>query len=265
MRTVFRVALAKTVRLPLWSAGIGGVAIVAIPVVIGILGYQAGQRQSKVENERAEFAQMNVVMDRLASDKPRERSEALNVLAYFIDSKECEFPQLIVPALAQSTGDNDPNIRSQANRVMVLAFSKCPVVSSAISTAIRYNDNIAEAVYTVAKTNPMVTAKLDEHANELPKRVYIQIKDESQKEDATDIQKKLRDNGLVAPGIEIVGSKMPSHTELRYFHNSDESQAQKLAQLIQHNAQPKFISGWEKKAPLNQYELWLAPQPADKL
>src|SRR5262249_52569576 len=254
------VALATLERV---LGGIGNIAIVAIPVVIGVLGYQAAERQKSVENERAEFDRLNVVMDRLTNEKPAARLEALNVLADFIDAKQCEFPQLIVPALAQATGDSDPTVSRQARKVMVVAIN-CPgpEVSKAISRAMGYSDNIAEAVHITAQTNPIVTAKLDQHPNDLPKRVYIQIKDDSQKADATNIQKQLRDNGFVAPGIEIVGAKMPLQTELRYFRTSDEKQALELTQLIQHGAQKKFIPGWETKAPLNQYELWLAPPPA---
>ena len=96
---------------------------------------------------------------------------------------------------------------------------------------------------------------------QLPARVYLQIFDEKQREQAQALQLSLRQQGFLVPGIENVGEKAQAikHTEIRFFDGSDKDTAKQVKDILNHSGfstvevrQPKI------KANPRTLEVWLA-------
>lgn len=62
-------------------------------------------------------------------------------------------------------------------------------------------------------------------------RIYLHIKNESQRRKAKEVGMMLQKNGYVVPGIENVGNRSPQVTQLRYFTNSKQEQ-EDLKQIL---------------------------------
>ena len=128
---------------------------------------------------------------------------------------------------------------------------------------IEANPKTAQATIDVIEANP-VTAKI------LPPRVYIQIKDESQRARAKEVAEKLKAGGLIVPGIENVGEKAPPQTELRYFNQAASNEVSNITDILQgENIKVKevLVPGQENanKIRARHYELWFGadfPPPA---
>jgi hypothetical protein len=95
-------------------------------------------------------------------------------------------------------------------------------------------------------------------------RIYLQIRNDSQRDAARKIQDILRENHFIVPGIEKLASG-PTTTEVRYFKNNVAEQAQNIADLLVQQKIPgvtaKFIAGFEnsKNIRLGHFEIWFAP------
>ena len=106
-------------------------------------------------------------------------------------------------------------------------------------------------------------------------RIYVHIKDESQRARARQIVRKLQENKFIVPGIENVGEKASGNTVLKYFHKNDEetADAKKIIELLQSEkivANAQYIPGSENSNKIRprHYELWLGadfspPRPKD--
>lgn len=95
--------------------------------------------------------------------------------------------------------------------------------------------------------------------------VYLQIRNNAQREAAQKVRAWLKQQGYRVPIIELLPNG-PRTTEVRYFRNSDAEHAQRLAdQLTQQkipNVISKYIAGFEDSnvIPQGQYEIWFAPE-----
>ena len=101
-------------------------------------------------------------------------------------------------------------------------------------------------------------------ANQIRPRVYVQIRDESQRDQANRAARALRDAKFIVPGIDVV-SLGPSVTELRYLQDAEEDEAKRAVEVLKGigiDATLRFVQlkVRSKARPLH-YELWLA-QPA---
>lgn len=98
---------------------------------------------------------------------------------------------------------------------------------------------------------------------EITPRVYIHIADSSQRAIAEKAQQAVRDAGQLAPGIENVGAKAPSSTQLRYFlEDEGELAAEIEAELAAAgvDARPVLIPGFENaNIRPHHFELWFGP------
>jgi septal ring factor EnvC (AmiA/AmiB activator) len=74
----------------------------------------------------------------------------------------------------------------------------------------------------VAQTAIQETAAADSQAASIPPLIYIQIAREDQRRKANEVQNALRAKGYIVPGVEYVGAKSPTHSQLRYFVRTDE-------------------------------------------
>lgn len=91
-------------------------------------------------------------------------------------------------------------------------------------------------------------------------RVYIQIVNEDQREDARAAQNLLENRQLIVPGIQKVNSTS-ANTELRYFRKSEEQEAKQIAESLKNfNVQTIYIPGNEDSTAMRprHYELWFA-------
>lgn len=95
-------------------------------------------------------------------------------------------------------------------------------------------------------------------------RIFLQIRDDRQRQAVGKIQEMLEANNYLVPGIETIANG-PSATEVRYFKNNESEQAQKIADLLLKEKIPgvtaKYIAGFEKSKsiPAGQFEIWFAP------
>ncbi|MDO9240585.1 MAG: LytR C-terminal domain-containing protein, partial [Methylicorpusculum sp.] len=93
--------------------------------------------------------------------------------------------------------------------------------------------------------------------------VYVQIRNDSQRQAASQIQKLLMDRSYKVPGIETLATG-PSTTEVRYFRSNEAEQAQAIADLLLQqkipNVTTKYIAGFENSKAImpGQYEIWFA-------
>ena len=126
---------------------------------------------------------------------------------------------------------------------------------------------VRQAIKEVIESSPRT-------ADVLP-RIYVHIKDESQRARARQIVSKLQENKFIVPGIENVGEKASGNTVLKYFHKNDEenADAKKIIELLQSEkvvADARYTPGYESSNKIRprHYELWLGadfspPRPKD--
>lgn len=95
--------------------------------------------------------------------------------------------------------------------------------------------------------------------------VYVQVASESQRREWQQHSEVARELGYAVPGIEVVGSRAPSRTEVRYFRDTDEERrlAEQLVASLRErtgtDAVAKYVRGFEGKTRPRTLELWIAP------
>ena len=121
---------------------------------------------------------------------------------------------------------------------------------------------------SVNTSQPIVVNPPSEEAKKivqnLPKRVYIQIYNESQRDLAKKIQNKLRSSGFLVPGIENVGDDTGNKADqiqrsiVRFYDNADKDKASEVQAIVGGDviAQPATIKG---TVNVGTIELWLKP------
>jgi hypothetical protein len=241
---------------------------ILLPVVLLVVGqwYTAQQAKSDSqklaqekdqENERADLDRVRAILDGFVSANSKQRIEAVNILYYF--AKNCRLTEVLVPALQQGLNDDDEGVATAARGVLAYTANKCPQVIISITEASKTNP---QTIDKVTRSDPKLGKLFD--AVKLPKRVYIQIKNEDQRDLAKQIQTQLIAQGWVVPGIERV-AVMPSQSQVRYFHDGENEAAIQLKDLVVKqglsNVEVKSIHGYENspKVNFNQFELWIAP------
>jgi hypothetical protein len=236
--------------------------VLLIPVVLAFVGNRYNERQKDIDNNRANYDRMIVVLDRLTSEKSRERQEGFMMLQYF--TKDCSLIKISLSAMLAHQGDPDPDVKDAAFRLYDEARKdkRCAEVRDFISNqaANSGNSRAIDLIDHYAKNDPSSQNANDVNGLHLPKRVYIEFNDDDQKKKAQEIQQTLIDRGYLVPGIERVPWN-GRQTQVRYFHGPEGNEAVeagRLAKLIP-GAESKFIKSYPL-APKDQYELWLAPQ-----
>ena len=100
----------------------------------------------------------------------------------------------------------------------------------------------------------------------LPARVYIHIQNAEQKTAAEQVQKRLQQSGFVVPGIQNVGTRNLSSTDVRFFKNNEEESglSERVKQMLQKagvaDVKVRFISGYEDSKTMRpkHLEIWFA-------
>lgn len=99
---------------------------------------------------------------------------------------------------------------------------------------------------------------------ELLPRIYIHIRDESQRDPARRLAGSLQKRGYIVPGIQKVESGA-DYAQVRYFKDSDADTANQIAAALKElglrDARADEIKGYENSTAIRpgHFELWLAP------
>lgn len=95
--------------------------------------------------------------------------------------------------------------------------------------------------------------------------LYVQVATDEQRREWTKRNAIAKELGFDVPGIEVVGTRAPGRTEVRYFHDT-EQERQLAAQLVAGlkertgtDATAKYVRGYESRTKANTLELWIAP------
>ena len=212
-------------------------AITALVLIIGLALFSASQRQQRaVEEARAALAETELRIQQL-------------------DSPAAAPPQS-APAPSQPTPSQPAPAQPQP------APTKKPPV-----TSLPPDPAIATATPPPAPP-PMLPAPAPPSPStqaRIAPRVYIQIRDESQRGEATRVAKALGNARFIVPSI-VVSPVGPSVTELRYLQPEEESEARRAAQVLADEKVPvtlRFVElkGRSRARPFH-YELWMAPSRA---
>jgi hypothetical protein len=141
------------------------------------------------------------------------------------------------------------------------------LLSSNVSTASTTTESAAavRALQAVQQADPTLAPLVKNAVNDLPVRLYIQIRSDSDRPTAEQVQRLFSANDMTVPGIELV-SVGPAASEIRYFHSTDKPKAEELAQKLKSAGiatDAKDASGFARlinsNVPQKQLELWLAP------
>jgi hypothetical protein len=95
--------------------------------------------------------------------------------------------------------------------------------------------------------------------------IYVQVANEAQRREWQQHSEVARELGYLVPGIEVVGSRAPDRTEVRYFRDTDEERRlaeQLVASLKERTATEavaRYVRGFEGKTRPRTLELWVAP------
>jgi uncharacterized membrane-anchored protein YhcB (DUF1043 family) len=100
---------------------------------------------------------------------------------------------------------------------------------------------------------------------QLPPRIYVQIRDESQRGKTKEIVKKLEERGFLVPGIERVARGAGS-TEVKFFKQAEKDEAEKITAVLHElgirDARAVYVRGFENSTAIRprHYEIWFAPE-----
>jgi hypothetical protein len=135
--------------------------------------------------------------------------------------------------------------------------------------------NLSTAVAQTGSESQKVQEVANQVANEaratlaLIPRVYIHVAGDDERDAAQKIVELLQDKELVVPGIQRVGQISPSTSQLRYFRNSEQTEAERIAGILTnagYKVATAYISGYENSTDIRpmHFELWFAtgePKP----
>ena len=237
---------------------------VVLPFVLAGIGYyfttkhdareESIQQDQKVhEEQRQDLERITQLMDRLTSSNPDQRTMALIILQNYANN--CNLGRLIVPAVLYGIQNQQPQVKKAASDALAIAAQTCPEFKQQIKVALASSSETRGNFQTVAAASPVIA--------QLVPRVYIHIRDESQRGAAQEVQKALENKNFVVPGIEKVNTG-PTQTDLRYFDRNDQNLASSVvAALPMLNAKAIYVSGYENSPGIRPHhlELWFAPGP----
>lgn len=214
-------------------------AALALPLLLWWLTTSYSNHQKEIEDKRiaAESSanRLTTLLKSLSSENVRERQIAVKTAEYF--AKRDLLPADLIPVLLELS-INDPNKSVSSDAINSLA--------------------------AVGQANKSLQPEIQQALAGLPDRVYIHIREESQREDAKKISQLLVENGFTVPGIERL-SVGPTNTEVRYFFPLKQANAaRKIAELVNKQTgifvKPILFKGFENKTNPKQYELWIVPK-----
>jgi hypothetical protein len=193
---------------------------VVLSAITGYWNYRNDQRsqdetkaQQDLDTRRKDSEFLVSMLPYLSSKDDDLRLRALSVISARYE--QGKIPEDIRRIMAQAMGGVQPTEQNQGTYDKVVARLDNP-----------------------AAAESQVDAAVASSAQDLPKRVYIQIYNESQREPARKIQALLRTEKFVVPGIENVSAKgagVVSQTEVRYFNDQDKDAAERVRTVVSEN------------------------------
>lgn len=178
-------------------------------MVLLLLGtwFNLQQKRTDEVRSRAESnaSRLTTMLKHLSSESPRERLLATKVAEYF--ARNGQLPGELMPVLLEVSA-SDPNKE---------------VSNGAI-----------QSLTALAANNQTLAPSIEKTLEAIPGRVYIQIADARQREKAKQVEEKLRERGLLVPGIENVAGKavIPRKTNVRYFNDQDKATAEAIVEVL---------------------------------
>ncbi len=193
------------------------------------------QLSAVVEAQEENQLSLRVLAD-LSSDDPERKSEAITTVKQLAASGKLSSD--LLPAIKETIQRNAPS-----NATATLRF--------------------IDAAVKAAPPKPN-----SDDAVKLPPRVYIHIRDNQQRDTATQIKKGLQNAGYVVPGIQLVSDAQVGN-QLRYFRDEDQTDANNiinsLGDLKLANVAAIRVKGYENSTLVRarHFELWFGGQKKD--
>jgi hypothetical protein len=235
-----------------------GLWLLGSVVLAAITGYWNNRNDRRADDQKTAQQQL-VEQQRKAQqelDDRRKDSEFLVSMLPYLSHKDedvrlravsvvsARYPEDKVPPevqriMAQAIGGVKPTEQNQSTYGKVVKRLDNPIVSDS-----------------------QVDAAVASSAQDLPRRVYIQIYQESQLGPAQKIQTLLRKEKFVVPGIENVSSKgagVVRQTQVRYFNDQDKDAAERVKTVLAENGfRDAVVTRLSAKNP-GVIEIWFKP------
>ena len=260
----------KAVALSNTNIGIGTIGA----IVIGIAGWTWTQVDDRIHrSERsAEHARVRALSDiqnvtpflaMLAKADSPERLLACRAIAHMIathaindelgQSLATEAGHCLAATLKHASGVDTASAAENRAAAQAVAGALSPASSVGVKTEAN-----AAATASALSNAPLALARA------LPKRVYIQIADASQKPIADALRASYEKQGWIVPLTQTVGTNAPNALQVRYFNDSDAEGAAHTLELIDSMPDAKTlphasptVRRFDLKAPPGQIEVWL--------
>jgi hypothetical protein len=190
-------------------------------------------------------------------DDKRKDSEFLVSMLPYLSSKDGDVRLRAASVVSARYPENQ--VQKEVQRVVAQALGGVKTSEQNEGT---YNKVVMRLDNPNANTTQLDPA-VASSAQDLPERVYIQIYKEDQREPAKKIQRLLREQQFVVPGIENVFGKadLVASTQVRYFNSRDQDAADQVIKVVKQNGFPDAKLQPITKVQKNPgvLEVWLKP------
>ncbi len=171
-----------------------------------------------------------------------------------------------IPTLVQRKSQLDSEIAQLKTQKKQLE-EQTTVLEKQKAEAEKLGSEVASAYYA---SNPKQAQKtLEASLNSVPDagvhpRIFLHIRSAAQRPAARQVADTLRQQGYLVPGIQILVESGPDETQVRYFHPTDQAEAQKILDQLTASgvknvaSKPNLILG-QVEIRQRQYEIWFAP------
>ncbi|RXH57111.1 hypothetical protein [Granulicella sibirica] len=207
--------------------------IAGLLLPVAIFAYTLSK--DRADEQQRELDRVATIIKSLGSTSEAERSLARSYITYL--SRHNEAPQEALDLL-------------QAN----YATASTPAESAAIRQTI---ETVQQQDTKQAPNTPSVV-------NNLPYKVFLQIRDNDDRPTAVLVQRALIANNILAPGIELVADHGPDKNTVFYFHPEDLKEAQTISKKLTDAGIPaepvdgsQYTSFKAISVPQRQLEIWL--------
>lgn len=190
-----------------------------------------------------------------------------------VKNEKTEQQAALVEADRKSLQAKVQELEATAEQLRTRLAASVPAGGS-VAAEVQAVDTIRRDLQTIAQrgearpavTRPVGPTELPATAGATPlATVYVQVANEAQRREWQQRSEVARELGYAVPGIEVVGSRAPSRTEVRYFRDTDEERqlAEQLVASLRERtgteAVAKLVRGFERKTRPRTLELWVAP------
>jgi len=205
----------------------------------------------------------NIVLEKLGKNSRRYAFMSLGgfliiIIAFLYSYKQLSSLEDIKEQKLAEIADLDKkksDLETQLEEVksnLTTAKSQAQILNSVVGKVSRSDTGAQSAIQQAIDSNPTA-------AGVVP-RVYIEIRDERQRERATQIAKVLEEHQYLIPRFETVGRNMPDKPQIRYYRESEATEVKdiiKILKTINLQVEGRLMTGTSEVARPRHYELWL--------